>query len=410
MNIAVPLKGKTRNLNRPCSEPLSKAIFRLRSSLAPRTKGKRGDCKGFSKASDSASDTAASDAVPGAAASGDLICELICPETGAKVDEETLNLKAWQQGSLLRVGEEEFIVELNPPSVSSLKLPPRPLVGYPVKPSFELRFISAESCKWRWYRGRVPLAGEQGSSPRVRGHKMEWEVIPHYSPVYFPQEIDEGTYVRVDCLPRGEEATMTENGVVSAVSDTTVALGPAHKAGDGRQHLTGQVLGRDAVRVVSYNLLASAYADTSYAKTRLFPYVADGALDSHYRLQLIVEELAGFNADVLCLQEVDRSAFHEELLPALAELGFEGKYLNKAGTVKEGEAVFVRSSKWVLAAHKDLQMRKCFSVSSFSLDFGADWTGTAQCKHEGQLLPTWKCLPNVSVANVCRHSPLHTSA
>ena len=380
VNIAVPLKGKTRNLNRPCYEPLSKAMFRLRSTVAPRTKGKKGAGRGFNKASDAASDAATGAALPDAADAPELICELICPETGATVDESTLNLEAWKQGSLLRVGEEEFVVDLNPPCVASLHLPPRPLVGYPMKASFELRFSSAESCSWRWYRGRPPPAGDQGSSPRAGGHKMEWEPITNYSPAYIPHEMDEGAYLRVDCMPPGDDGAMEDRGLVSAVSDKAVAFGPAQKAGEGRHQLTASVLGRSAVRVVSYNLLASAYADTSYAKTRLFPYVDDGALDAHYRLQLILEEVAGFNADVLCLQEVDRSAFHEELLPALAELGFDGKYLNKAGTVKEGEALFFRSSKWVLAAGKDLELRKCFSVTcAYWARWRVGWRGALWC-------------------------------
>jgi len=370
VNIAVPLKGKTRNLNRPCSEPLSKAIFRLRSAVAPPTKGKKAGGRGFNNGAKAATDTAsASPAAPEGteAQEPEIICELVSPETGCKVDETTLNAQAWQQGSLLRVGEEEFVVVLNPPCVASLRLPPRPLVGYLVKPSVELRFTSAGSCAWQWYRGRLPAEGDEGSSPRAGGRKMQWELIPGSTPAYSPQEMDVGAYLRVDCRAGGGDESAAHEGFVSAVTDSAVEFGPAQKAGEGRQHLTANVLGSDAVRLVSYNLLASAYADTSYAKTRLFPYVAEGALDAHYRLQLIVEELAGFNADVLCLQEVDRSAFHEELLPALADLGFDGTYLNKAGTVKEGEALFYRASKWSLAASKELELRKCFSVLSLSL-------------------------------------------
>jgi hypothetical protein len=54
--------------------------------------------------------------------------------------------------------------------------------------------------------------------------------------------------------------------------------------------------------VVSYNLLACAYADTDYAAETLFPYVEAVVLDGAYRQQLIVEELRGYHADVLCLQ------------------------------------------------------------------------------------------------------------
>ena len=306
VNIAVPLAGKPRNLNRPGSEPLAKAMFRLRAAAAPPSKGKKKGGKGFvatgtraAPAPDGGGETEAAEAAEDEL----LVCELRCPETGSTVDEGTLNVDAWKHGRVLRVGKEEFVVDLNPPSVSALRLPPRPLVGYPLRASFELQFTTAEECAWKWYRGRFAQEGEEGSSPRVGGRKMVWEPIASDTgPHYVPQEQDVGAHLRVDSWPRGGDETYSSEGVAHAVSDKSVERGPAIKAGQGRHDLTRHPLQGDGVRVVSYNLLASAYTDTTYAKTQLFPYVTDGALDAHYRLQLIVEELLGFHADVLGLQ------------------------------------------------------------------------------------------------------------
>jgi 2',5'-phosphodiesterase len=302
VNIAVPLAGKPRNLNRPGSEPLAKAMFRLRAAAAPPSKGKKKGGKGFVEkvgGEKEVAEAAEEELVDGA----ELVCELVCPKTGSTVDEGTLNVDAWQHGRVLRVGKEEFVVDLNPPSVSALRLPPRPLVGYPLRASFDLQFTTAEECVWKWYRGHVAQEGGEGSSPRAGGRKMVWEPIASDTgPHYVPQEQDVGTHLRVDCLPRGGDETYSSEGVAHAVADKSVERGPAIKAGQGRHDLTRHPLEGDGVRVVSYNLLASAYTDTTYAKTQLFPYVADGALDAHYRLQLIVEELLGFHADVLCLQ------------------------------------------------------------------------------------------------------------
>ena len=135
VNIAVPLKAKKRNLNRPGSEPLSKVIFRLRTTVAPPTKGRGGAGKGFDTAAEKDDmgagarrsrriGTDAGSAMPAKGENNleaaELLCELICPVTGAKVDESTANRHAWQEGHILRVGEEEFIVSLNPPSVLCL--------------------------------------------------------------------------------------------------------------------------------------------------------------------------------------------------------------------------------------------------------------------------------------------------
>jgi 2',5'-phosphodiesterase len=53
----------------------------------------------------------------------------------------------------------------------------------------------------------------------------------------------------------------------------------------------------------------------------LFNYCPPTALDPDYRIQLILEELRGYQADIMCLQEVDDKAFHEFLLPHLRLLG-----------------------------------------------------------------------------------------
>lgn len=61
-----------------------------------------------------------------------------------------------------------------------------------------------------------------------------------------------------------------------------------------------------AVRVVTYNILADVYAQTEFSKTVLYPYCAPYALQLDYRQNLIKKELAGYNADIICLQEVDK--------------------------------------------------------------------------------------------------------
>jgi 2',5'-phosphodiesterase len=55
---------------------------------------------------------------------------------------------------------------------------------------------------------------------------------------------------------------------------------------------------------------------------------------------------AGYNADIICLQEVDQKIFDRYLLPALEINGFSGMYRMKMGKIREGEALFYRKSKF----------------------------------------------------------------
>ena len=47
-------------------------------------------------------------------------------------------------------------------------------------------------------------------------------------------------------------------------------------------------------------------------------------LEPQYRRPLILQELLGFHADVICLQEVDEKAFAEYFLPQLQQAGTVG--------------------------------------------------------------------------------------
>lgn len=59
-------------------------------------------------------------------------------------------------------------------------------------------------------------------------------------------------------------------------------------------------------------------------------------------LQLFV----GYNADIICLQEVDRKLFINDLEPILSFEGFSGVLKLKAGLTPEGTATFFRQSKF----------------------------------------------------------------
>ena len=54
----------------------------------------------------------------------------------------------------------------------------------------------------------------------------------------------------------------------------------------------------------------------------------------------------GYNADIICLQEVDKKVFEYDLKPILGKSGFVGLLRMKTGEVAEGSATFFRQSKF----------------------------------------------------------------
>jgi len=56
--------------------------------------------------------------------------------------------------------------------------------------------------------------------------------------------------------------------------------------------------------------------------------------------------LSGYNADIICLQEVDKKVFERDLCPRLEELGLTGLLRLKFGDVHEGSTIFFRNERF----------------------------------------------------------------
>ena len=107
----------------------------------------------------------------------------------------------------------------------------------------------------------------------------------------------------------------------------------------------------DVLSVLSYNILCDKYATKSH-----YGYTPSGVLSWDYRRQLILNELRDHDADIVCLQEVDRESFDEYFRRELAVNDYRGVFWPKtrAKTMAEkdaklvdGCATFYKGSKYV---------------------------------------------------------------
>lgn len=101
-------------------------------------------------------------------------------------------------------------------------------------------------------------------------------------------------------------------------------------------------------RVVTYNILADIYATT-----QIFPYCPKWAMNWRYRRVQIMREIVSYDADVICLQEVQQDHYQQYLLPLLENLGYEGLYKaktrdNSASGKVDGCAILYRRSRFSL--------------------------------------------------------------
>uniref|UniRef100_A0A1A9WA61 2',5'-phosphodiesterase 12 n=1 Tax=Glossina brevipalpis TaxID=37001 RepID=A0A1A9WA61_9MUSC len=151
---------------------------------------------------------------------------------------------------------------------------------------------------------------------------------------------------------------------VEQISKGEVQAGPGTCPFETRHCFTKQRLKGNSWRMVSYNILADLYADSDYSRTQLFPYCPPYALKTDYRKQLIMKEVMGYNADIICLQEVDLKIFSFDLQPLLEDdqQAFKGLMAQK-GTCGEGVATFYNTNRFDLIETRSFNIGENIKVT-----------------------------------------------
>lgn len=278
-----------------------------------------------------------------------------------KISETVPNVEAWVTGSSLRIDSCSYNIIVNVPTITKISVPTNLMVGFPAYLQIEYLFTEVTQCHFRWYKDIKNTTNSESSDPVV------WQELNpttnESNAVYTPTIADLGHHLKVVCVPRDNERNIT--GIeVSAQSSAVVDAGPGECPFQTRHLYTKDLTEFGSFRVVSYNILADLYADSDYSRMTLYPYCPPYALSIDYRIQLILKEIAGYNADLICLQEVDKKTFENNLLPALSLLGFDGVLRTKAGQVPEGCATFFRKSKFKIVSQHDLFIMEAIQTDS----------------------------------------------
>ncbi|CAL1300296.1 unnamed protein product [Larinioides sclopetarius] len=260
---------------------------------------------------------------------------------GESIDNELMNMNAWTENVQLKINDRVYDIVENPPSVLHLSLPKNIMSGFPVYPKVELEYCSKEQCDFIWYKNISK--SEKSSVNKTANIQCENWLILSENYFYVAKKTDVGCKLKVSCVPKNGEKIGTEE---IAVSTGLIQAGPGNCPFERRHEFTKNVTGPGMFRCVSYNILADLYADSEIARTEFFPYCPAEFLMLDYRRQLYLKEIIGYNADIICLQEVDRKVFYDDLVPVLTSAGLDGIYSEKGGQVVEGLSLFYRTSKF----------------------------------------------------------------
>ncbi|GJQ09575.1 hypothetical protein GpartN1_g1366.t1 [Galdieria partita] len=116
---------------------------------------------------------------------------------------------------------------------------------------------------------------------------------------------------------------------------------------------------QNTFRVLSYNCLAEIYTSES-----LYAHCPDWALSWTYRRHNLLREIFTYDADIMCLQEIQADHYEAHLKPAFVRRGYEGVY-----KVKSREAMGQRGKMDGCAT---LWKRDLFQLrEQFAIDFNS---------------------------------------
>ncbi|XP_054716022.1 2',5'-phosphodiesterase 12-like [Uloborus diversus] len=261
---------------------------------------------------------------------------------GEILKEELKNTDAWISGVQVKINDIVYEISENAPEVTHLSLPKCIMSGFLVYPKVSLEFCSVDDSIFRWYRLTTKVERDVSLEPADKSKGEFWVKLADGF-FYAVKDSDVGYKLRISCIPKKEDKVGIK---IETIAQNAVSAGPGKCPFEDRFQHTNSVTRSGRLRCVSYNILADLYADSDTARNDLFPYCPEEALALDYRKQLYIKELTGYNGDLICLQEVDRKVFHDDLCPVTEPHGLKGVLDLKGGQVAEGLACFYRTNKF----------------------------------------------------------------
>ncbi|KAH0622712.1 hypothetical protein JD844_025252 [Phrynosoma platyrhinos] len=104
--------------------------------------------------------------------------------------------------------------------------------------------------------------------------------------------------------------------------------------------------------VMSYNILSQNLLEDNF---HLYKHCQGHILTWNYRFPNILEEIKQLDADVLCLQEVQKDQYGTQIKPSLEALGYHCEYKMRTGRKPDGCATCFKTSKFNLLSSNPVE-------------------------------------------------------
>ena len=207
MTISFSYRDKNSRLLRPQNEPVEKALARIQTTLKKHIQKEMKKRKKVKLDSSACNNSNKSEIAVG------LYLNDTC------VDSSLSNQLAWIDEATLQIGESNFDVCRNFPTILTLTLPRFILTGCPVFPRISSEFANEENFVYKWFKLKIDDQSQdkqkQSADVAVRESKEEWIEVGSEK-TYTPTDADVGSKVKLVCAPR--------NGVKEGTAKEEIAL------------------------------------------------------------------------------------------------------------------------------------------------------------------------------------------
>ncbi|GMN45328.1 hypothetical protein TIFTF001_014513 [Ficus carica] len=297
-------------------------------------------------------------------------CVVVCERTAAEKTGEKLNLRLWYRKQISSSCQAEVHCSIHRDKLATLQCSSCVTLNLPVEESY---YCSTSCFIKAWKKHRVShdrayetdrttdekTGRELGSCGSWHGNEfimVEWLKVGS-SKSYTPTSDDWGSILKlevvaVDCstgAPLAPVKVVETNAVITAPNCEPRCIIKCLLNGgnfDTKVHSSNNA----TFSVLSYNVLA----DVCATRER-YSYCPTWALVWEYRRQKLVNEIIEYDADIICLQEVQSDHFESFYEPELTKHGYSVMYTKKT-------PVLYTANKFVTDGCATFYRRKLFKV------------------------------------------------
>jgi len=106
--------------------------------------------------------------------------------------------------------------------------------------------------------------------------------------------------------------------------------------------------------VMTYNILSHKLADRH---TYLYNHCNSSYVSWKYRRDNLALEMLTYNADIICLQEVDCTEYKTFFKGIMEQGGYSGYYKQRTGIEEDGLALFIKNSEYRVIHHQTIEYK-----------------------------------------------------